>query len=149
MKTTPIALAAAASAALLFTTGLAGPAHTSPTSSETLTLTLADSGPIVVNDGGRRGPSAGDSLYFRGALGKQGALLARADLFGPRSALFVTTIRVAGRGTIAAQGTLDFRKKDQGRLAVLGGTGDFVGAVGTIDVTSGKHERITFSVALD
>lgn len=148
MKTARIAIGTAATAALLITTGLAGPGHTSATSSETLTLTFADSAPIVVEDGGRRGPSPGDVLYFRGSLGKQGGLIARADMLGARSVLFVTTIRIAGRGTIAAQGKLDFQGKEQGRLAILGGTGDFDGADGSIDVTSGKRERITFSVNL-
>lgn len=150
MKKALITLVAAATAALLLTTGLSGPAHTSSSTSETLSLRFVDSEPVFVNDVRPRGPSAGDALYFRGALSKQSGLIARADWIGPRAALFVTTIRVAGRGTIAAQGKLDFSKKThQGQLAILGGTGDFVGAVGSIDVISDKRERITFKVSLD
>ena len=50
---------------------------------------------------------------------------------------------------MVAQGRLDFQKKShQGTLAVLGGTGDFVGAVGSVSVETGKREVVTFTLAL-
>jgi hypothetical protein len=147
MNPSQIAVTAAGSAALIAGSFLWA-AGQSASAAESLTFEFRDSAPVAVTDGGRSGPSAGDALVFRGPLSNGGRISARATITGQRDALFDAVIKVAGRGTIVAAGRLDFQKADQGRLAVVGGTGDFVGAAGSVDVTSGKREVITFVVSL-
>ncbi len=115
--------------------------------SKTLTLKLADSGPVAVTDGGKRGPSAGDALTFNGRL-SEGRFVATAVAVSKTSGLMTATFELPGRGTIAAQGRLTFTKADQGTLAVTGGTGEFAGAGGSIAVASDSKERITFTIRL-
>lgn len=148
MNPSRTAVSAAASAAVVLTAVTWGTSH-SARAAETLTLEFRESSPVAVTDDGKPGPSAGDALMFRGALSGGGWLVARADLAGPRAALFTTTLRIPGRGTLAAQGRLDFQKSHQGSLAVLGGTGDFAGAAGSIDVVADQRERVTLTLVLE
>lgn len=145
LPTTTAALVAAA---------IAVPGSFAQSTPSTLELKLPNSAPDAVTDGGKRGPSPGDRLTFTGRLTDKGATAgtfhATADILNNNasSALMVATLELPGNGTLAAQGKLNFKRSNQGTLAVLGGTGNYTGATGSITVSSDRHERITLKITL-
>ncbi len=153
---TTAALAAAAIAAALAAAAIAVPGSFAQSTGSTLELQFPDSAPDAVTDGGKRGPGPGDRLAFTGPLTDQGVaagtFIAAADILtkNASSAMMVATLELPGSGTIAAQGKLNFNRTNQGTLAVLGGTGKYTGAAGSITVhaASDRKRKITLKVAL-
>lgn len=143
-------------AAALAAAAIAVPGSFAQNAGSTLELQFPDSAPDAVTDGGKHGPGPGDRLAFTGRLTEKGAtagsFFATADILNKNasSALMVATLELPGSGTIAAQGKLNFNRSDQGTLAVLGGTGKFTDAAGSIAVSAGADPKrpITLKVAL-
>jgi hypothetical protein len=123
---------------------------------EALTVVFPDSEPVSFTDGGRPGDSAGDLLAFRGPITdadgvKIGHMIADAVTMNGKDspvARIAATITL-GNGSLQALGELHFTDGEQGTLAVVGGTGAFVGAAGTattaLDPESGA---VTIEVSL-
>lgn len=109
---------------------------------QALTLVFPDSEPVAFTDGGRPGESAGDQLVFRGPITdadgvEVGRLTVDATTMNGKQAALVhaaATITL-GNGSLEAVGELHFTDGEQGTLAIVGGTGDFVGAAGTATST--------------
>jgi hypothetical protein len=105
----------------------------------TLSLSLRQSHPDVVVDGGKAGPSIGDLAFIKGLLtddaGTQiGAIIAQVSRFstaGSESHV-AGTITLKDRGTLILSGKLNLSGKTehQGTIAVVGGTSAFEGAQG-------------------
>lgn len=123
----------------------------------TLSLNFPESDPDAVIDGGKRGSSIGDVLFFKGALtdddgAKVGAIIAQISTYsrsGGKSQI-EGTITLTDQGTLVFSGQLNVsgETEDQGTIAVVGGTGDFEGARGvatsTIEFDTGNvHLQIT------
>jgi len=116
---------------------------------QSLTLNFPASAPDAFTDGGRPGPSAGDLLYFRGPItdadgAKIGHMIAEAQIMDGKHQPIVqiaATITLE-TGSLAGLGELHFTDGEQGTFAIVGGTGDFVGAAGsgtsTVDPESGN-----------
>ena len=140
--------------AALVAAAIAVPGSFAQSTPSTLELKFPNSAPDAVTDGGKRGPSPGDRLAFTGRLTDQGAPVgtfhATADILNKNasSALMVATLELPGNGTLAAQGKLNFNRRNQGTLAVLGGTGNYTGASGSITLSSDRHERVTLKITL-
>ncbi len=121
-----------------------------------LSLNLPRSEPDALADRGRKGPSAGDELYITDRLTDErrmrvGSIVAQGSLFSRdlRRAQMTATISLTGRGSIALQGTLNFAaRRNQGTLAIVGGTGQFADAGGTAKVTMGRRGVVKFDLAL-
>jgi hypothetical protein len=143
-----LAAVAAASAAGL-ATGLDTSQGQSPPAA--FTLALPNSSPSSGNDGGRRGRSAGDILHFNRGLTQDGrragTFLASADAATRTRGLMVATLVLRGRGQLAVQGPLSF-SAPRSTLAITGGTDEFAGAAGSVDVVSDRRDRVTLTVRL-
>ncbi len=99
--------------------------------------------PRAYIDGSRKGSSPGDSYVYRGSLANQsdervGRLRARLDTFRSRPGWgnYEATFSLWGRGTLVALGARQVESDDRnhGTLAVVGGTGEFIAAEGTVHV---------------
>ena len=77
-----------------------------------------------------------------------GMFVGTADATSPRRGLMVVTLVLSGRGDLALQGPLDFEASRSGTLAVLGGTGEFEGASGSVAVVSHRREQVTLTARL-
>jgi Dirigent-like protein len=104
-----------------------------------VSLHFPDSDPRAVIDGGKRGPSIGDVLFFKGALNNDsdvqvGAIIAQISTYAKNGAKaqIEGTITLTDQGTLVFAGQLDVSDnvENQGTLAIAGGTGDFQGAQG-------------------
>lgn len=110
----------------------------------TLSLNFPESEPDAIIDGGRRGPSAGDVLFFKGSLtddadDQVGRIIAQASAFSKSGAKsqMSGTITLTDRGSLSFAGELNLsgQKSDQGTVVIVGGTGDFEGAQGIVTST--------------
>jgi hypothetical protein len=117
----------------------------------TLSLNFPESEPDAFIDGGPRGPSAGDVLFFKGPLtdnadDQVGRIIAEASTFSKSGAKsqMSGTITLTDRGSLSFAGELNLngQEADQGTLVIVGGTGEFQGAEGiatsTIDFDTGN-----------
>lgn len=128
-----------------------------PASSQTtqsLNLDLVDSAPIHFEDVGRKGLSAGDIFYFKGAVfdeegTKVGLFLGESAIYGRnmKKAQLFATISLAG-GDLAFQGRFNFEASDQGIVALTGGTGTYEGAVGVLHSTIEKSGKVNLDITL-
>jgi len=123
----------------------------------TLSLNLQRSQSDAVIDGGKPGPSIGDVAFTKALLtddaGNQvGAILAQVSRFSTAGSESHTagTITLKQRGTLIFSGKLNLsgRTENQGTIAIVGGTADFVGARGsatwTMDLDTGSvHIQVT------
>ena len=119
-------------------------------------VSLRESIPDTFDDGGKKGPSSGDSFLTWGPLlngrGQQvGRILAEAQVFrfrvreqhwGSLSATFI----FFGKGTITVEGPYQFESVDDnlGTQAVSGGTGRFFGARGSVRTVSSPRGVIAY-----
>src|SRR5262245_47455626 len=123
----------------------------------TLSLNLQRSQSDAVIDGGKPGPSIGDVAFTKALLtddaGNQvGAILAQVSRFSTAGSESHTagTITLKQNGTLIFSGKLNLsgRTENQGTIAIVGGTADFVGARGsatwTMDLDTGSvHIQVT------
>jgi hypothetical protein len=123
---------------------------------QAFTLTFPDAEPVAFTDGGRPGASAGDMMVFRGRItdaeGVQlGRIIAEASTMNGKQSPIVqiaTTITLEN-GSLDALGELRFTDGEQGTIAIVGGTGDFVGAAGTATSTIDPETgTVTIEIAL-
>src|SRR3972149_9721423 len=113
---------------------------------QSLTLTFPASAPDAFTDGGRPGPSAGDLMYFRGPItdadgAKIGHMIAEAQIMDGKQQPMVqiaATITLE-TGSLAGLGGVHFTDGEQGTFAIVGGTGEFVGAAGSGTSPGGSH----------
>lgn len=145
----PLLIAAAATAALAGSTliGSAG-AQTTPATLELVQLER-DVRTGFVDNPPRRRESAGDVFTIRGPVrDASGRRAGRAEAAftqtGRRSALGAATFVLAG-GRLMISGIVDGGGTDT--LAVVGGTGAYAGAAGTVRITEGRR-RTVFSFTL-
>jgi hypothetical protein len=123
---------------------------------QAMTVVFPDSEPDAFTDGGRPGDSAGDLLAFRGQLtDTDGAAIGRvtvaATTMNAKEApiVQVTATLTLTDGSLEALGELRFTDGKQGTLAIVGGTGDYAGAAGTLVSTIDPDTGIvTFEISL-
>jgi hypothetical protein len=122
----------------------------SQVTSNRFTVTFPKSRPDKVIDVGKRGFSPGDMFIFRGNLTKSGKTVgriwAKATILRLKRglALAEATFRIRGQGQLTAQGRIYFNRKDQGKLAITGGTGNYKQASGSVKSTAFKKVRLHF-----
>lgn len=110
------------------------------------------------DDVGRPGPSVGDRFTFRDRLFHRGERVGQGngacDLTRrtKRSFTFhcVVTISLRGKGQIALQGPVTFRRGERLRsaLAITGGTGQYAGAAGSARLIERRGEPTRLRVHL-
>ena len=110
------------------------------------------------NDVGRKGPSIGDSftitekLFHRGERVGHDAVYCQLSrvtkrVFGLQC---VATLSLRGRGDITLQGNVIFKRGERTRpvLAITGGTGDYVGASGEVELVERRGAPTRLRVSL-
>jgi hypothetical protein len=120
---------------------------------ETQTLDLVSVGPDINVDNGEPGESVGDVFGLLNDLEEDGETV--GTLTGVCTALSRTggpcdiTLELDG-GKLAVQGVLSF-ESETFEAPVVGGTGDYAGASGTLtaDITQGKETPITVEVTTE
>lgn len=127
------------------------PASSQGTSNR-FTVTFPNSSPDHVIDIGKKGFSPGDVFIFRGNLTRSGKkvgyIWAKASILRTKSGLSLAeaTFHILGKGQLTAQGRIYFNRKDQGKLAITGGTGDYGRASGHVRSTAFKKIKLHFRV---
>ena len=128
---------------------------TSQAAGQTLNLNFPGSQPRAVADLAPKGPSVGDTFYFKGGITdesgtKLGHLFADASTFtkdGNR--VQITATITLDQGTLNAIGELNFDNAEQGTISIVGGTGDFDGARGSAVITADAgSDNISIDVTL-
>lgn len=117
-------------------------AATPQAASQTLALNFPNSSPRAVDDVAPKGPSAGDTYYFKGGVTDESGT-SLGHMFAVASALTkdgnrvqITATITLDLGTVNAIGELHFDTLDQGTISIVGGTGDFDGARGSAVITA-------------
>ena len=116
------------------------------------TVTFPKASPDDIIDVGKKGFSPGDMLIFRGNLTRSGKrvgyIWTKASVLRPKGSLSLAeaTFRIFGKGQLTAQGRIYFSRKNQGKLAITGGTGDYRRASGTVGSTAFKKVKLHFDV---
>lgn len=105
-------------------------------------------------DVGAKGTSPGDYYLYRGPLTNDagqtiGRLLARSMVYKNKPDLeyLEGTAVLDGRGKITVEGPVVFSRPNQGTIAVVGGTGDFREADGTVRSTF-SHGQVTLHFSI-
>ena len=99
---------------------------------------------------GKKGFSPGDVFIFRGKLmrsGKRvGRIWAKATSLRRKGGLSLAeaTFRIRGNGQLTAQGRIYFNRKEQGKLAITGGTDLYKRASGSVRSTARNKIRLHF-----
>jgi hypothetical protein len=91
-------------------------------------------------------------FIFRGNLTRSGKTVgyiwAKASILRSKSGLSLAeaNFRIFGKGQLTAQGRIYFNKKNQGTLAITGGTNDYRRASGHVRSTAFKRVKLHFDV---
>jgi hypothetical protein len=124
----------------------------SQVTSNRFTVTFPKSRPDNVIDIGKNGFSPGDMFIFRGKLTRAGEAVgriwAKATFLRRKGSLALAeaNFRIFGKGQLAAQGRIYFERRDQGKLAITGGGGDYRRASGTVRSTAFKKIKLHFRI---
>jgi hypothetical protein len=127
-------------------------AATPQAAGQTLNLNFPNSQPRAVADVAPKGPSVGDTFYFKGGVTDESATSV-GHLFADASAFTkdgnrvqITATITLDQGALNAIGELNFNSQDQGTLSIVGGTGDFDGARGSAVITA---DQTTNNINID
>jgi hypothetical protein len=124
----------------------------SQVTSNRFTVAFPKSRPDNVIDVGRRGFSPGDMFIFRGKLTKAGEpvgrIWAKATFLRRKGSLALAeaNFRIFGKGQLTAQGRIYFDRRDQGKLSITGGGGDYRRASGTVRSTAFRKIKLHFRI---